>query len=125
MIMEANQELQRAYLLLDHGEWDLAVEACERAGRLAPDHWLPETLKGSILSARGDLQLATRILKRAADRHPDCAYPRLQLAESLLLSGSMTQGRRQLMKAREAEDISEYQELLRLLSDVFVDERGR
>ncbi len=120
--MDANQELQRAYLLLDHGEWDRAMAACERAGVLAPDHWLPETLKGSILSARGQLQLATRVLKRAADRHPTRAYPRLQLAESLLLSGSIAQGRRQLSKAREADDIGEYKELLNLLSDVFVDE---
>ncbi len=122
MIMQANQELQRAYLLLDYGEWDRAMAACERAGVLAPDHWLPETLKGAILAAKGDLQLATRVLKRAADRHPNRAYPRLQLAESLLLSGSLIQGRRHLKKAGEAEDIGEFESLFALLNNVFIDE---
>lgn len=120
--MDAIQELKRAYLLLDYGEWDHALAACDRACELAPSHWLPDTLRGSILCAKGDVSDGLKALKRVSDRHPNRAYPRLQLAEALFLSGSLAQAKRHLAKAENADDIDEYSELLGLLRKAFIDE---
>ena len=123
--MNANQEFKRAYLLMDYERWDDALQACANAASLAPDHWLPDTLRGSILCAQGELPQAVKALKAVADRHPNRAYPRLQLAEALLLSGSYAQARRHLQEAEAAEDVAEYGELLGLMRAAFIDELSR
>lgn len=109
--MDASTHLKRAYLLLDFGEWDPALQACEQARQTAPNHWLPDTLKGAILAARGDLQDAVKVLKRVVERHPDHAYPRIQLAEVTFLLGARPSAERHLVRAQTASDFEEYREL--------------
>lgn len=118
----AQTHLKQAYLHLDFGEWDEALEACELAAEGAGDHFLPETLKGAILSARGDFKEAIKLLRSVSKRHSDCALPQIYLAEALFLSGASPQGKRQLEQAFSRPDASEYQEMLTLLESAFIDD---
>ncbi|RDV38395.1 hypothetical protein DV096_06135 [Bradymonadaceae bacterium TMQ3] len=83
----AHQELQRAYLLITYGHCTEALEACERAAELLPDHPLPLTLKGGILIASGQLPLAIRTLQQVKRTHRDDILASIYMAEACFLAG--------------------------------------
>ncbi|TXD41768.1 hypothetical protein FRC96_03470 [Lujinxingia vulgaris] len=83
----AHQELQRAYLLITYGHCAEALEACERAAVLLPDHPLPLTLKGGILIASGQLPRAIRTLQQVQRTHRGDILASIYMAEACFLAG--------------------------------------
>jgi len=119
----AQTHLKLAYLHLDYGEWDEALTACELAAEEAEDHFLPNTLKGAILTARGEFKDAIKLLRNVARKHSDRALPQIYLAEALFLSGAKPQGQRQLEQASARHDAAEYHDMLTLLESAFIDDQ--
>lgn len=117
----AQHQLKCAYLFLDQEAWEDALQACELAKESAPEHFLPDTLKGAILTAKGDFKEAIKVLRVAAKRHPENALPQIYLAEALLLSGAKPQGLRQLEQAQSRQDAHIHTEVMGLLHEAFVD----
>ncbi|MFW5965900.1 MAG: tetratricopeptide repeat protein [Persicimonas sp.] len=116
---QARDELRRAYLLVGFGKFDEAIEACERASKLAPDHHLPVTLEGSFLLASGRMQEALAKLRAATRSHPDRALPWIYFAEACFLSGRHRQGGRALDTARQTAQSDEHRRLIDQLDELW------
>ena len=70
--------MQRGSLAMDHGDWDGAQAAFERAAAIFPDFWATEFQLASVLGLKGDLPHATALLTRIAQRdHVPDAYDAL------------------------------------------------
>ena len=114
----AQLELKRAYVQLGFGQFDEAMASCDRAAELVGEHYLPDTLRGAILSASGRHADALAELKRVRKRYPSQALPHLYFAEACYLSGRERQGERALedadgceMSEHEAEFSSQLRQL--------------
>jgi predicted Zn-dependent protease len=101
-------ELKRAYLHVSFGQYDQAIEACDRAAAAAPEHHLPATLRGSFEMAAGRVRDALGTLRPVTRRHPDEPLPKIYFAEACFLAGRHRQGLRALKQAeaicQEAQD---------------------
>ncbi len=102
--MLAQQHLQRAYLLLDYGELDEALAACERAADVAPDHPMPHALAGSFLTSFGRPRDALKPLRRALRLAPDNPFALLTFAETNLALGRTAAANRALSKVAPNDD---------------------
>ena len=73
----AQVELKRAYLLVEYGEIDDALQACDAAAQLAASVSTPTVLKGAILTGIGRHKEALALLRQATRRWPDalCEAP--------------------------------------------------
>lgn len=108
----ARRDLRRAYLLVNFGHLEPAIEACRRADRrIDGNHPLPKTLEGNFQVARGEIRKALGTLRSVTRAHPEAALPRIHFAEACLLAGRERQATRAMEKARELDD-GEHGELL-------------
>ncbi|MFP4600479.1 MAG: tetratricopeptide repeat protein [Persicimonas sp.] len=99
--LAAQEELKRAYMQVSFGQFDQAIESCERAARHLPDHHLPAALKGSFELAAGRVREALGTLRQATRRWNDQPLPWLYFAEACFLGGRRRQGLRALDKAEK------------------------
>jgi predicted Zn-dependent protease len=117
----AQLELKRAYVQLGFGQFDEALDSCERAGELLGDHYLPDTLRGAVLSARGRHKEAVAVLKKVTRRHEGRALPHLYFAEACFLSGREQQARRALDAAEACERTQQETQMLAQLRELWDD----
>lgn len=89
---EAQQELQRAHLLMSYGHFEKALDACDRAESLLGDDPLPGAIKGSVLLAAGKVKPAMVALNRHYNRHKESFLTGLYLAEACFLSRRSRRG---------------------------------
>lgn len=108
----AQQALKLAYLLFEQGESDQALEACDVAIDVAPDHATPVAIKGSMMMNLGDHRSALKILQKACKRWPQAALPQVYFAECCFLLERTRQGSKSLERARAAEDALEHKDLI-------------
>lgn len=99
--LAAQEELKRAYMQVSFGQFDQAIESCERAAQNLPDHHLPAALKGSFELAAGRVREALGTLRQATRRWNDQPLPWLYFAEACFLGGRRRQGLRALDKAEQ------------------------
>lgn len=97
-MISADQALRSAYLYLSYGQYQEAIEACELAASLAPEHPLAPTLKGSFEMAVGRISDALGTLRRVTRRHPDHPLALLYFAEACFLAGRTSAAQRTLSK---------------------------
>jgi predicted Zn-dependent protease len=117
-LAQAQQELQRAYLLLSYADTEAARAACARARAHAPDHPMPVLLDGSILIAAGQLRDALALLRRATQRWPNEPLAHIYLAEANLLLGRRDAGLKCLATA-QALDAQAHATLIESLRELF------
>lgn len=118
-VEQAKIELKRAYVQLGFGQFDEALQSCSAAGDVLDDHYLPQTLRGAILSASGRHKEALKTLKDLRLRHPERALPHLYFAEACLLSGRRQQGERALDAATQCEKSSQERQMLEHLRQLW------
>ncbi len=117
--VSARDELRRAYMHVSFGQYDEAIAACERAAKVAPDHYLPPTLQGSFELACGRVRDALGTLRGVTRRHGDEPLPQIYFAEACLLSGRRRQGERALDKAERLADSEEVEQLVDELRQIW------
>jgi predicted Zn-dependent protease len=97
----ARTELKRAYLCVSFGQFEQAIEACDRAADAAPRHHLPATLRGSFQMSAGRVRDALATLRSVTRAHPDQPLPKVYFAEACFMAGRRRQGERALEQAEE------------------------
>ena len=117
-IEDAQQELKKAYLRMEEGQVERAIELCESASTLAPESPLPPTLAASFYLAIGDHTTALKRLRAVLRRWPTFALAHAYVAEVHLLNGRRKPGWDALEKA-EANDDGALNEHLALLRSTF------
>lgn len=93
--INSQQWLKLAYVLVDRGHFQEAMNACERAADGAEGQQaeiLAHTLRGAILTASGRPVEAMRELMGLHRRHGDAIVVALYLAEACFLAGRHRRG---------------------------------
>ena len=113
---EARQWLKRAYLLLERGQLEEALSACETAADSAVDPVVPRSVQGAILTAGGRPVEAMRMLMQVHRRNRDAILPALYLAEACFLAGRQRRGWK-VLDSIDAQTLEEspFQDLARQL----------
>ena len=97
---QAQLELKRAYLMIEHGQWEEAFASCELAAKLAPHSPTPRLLYGHFLASAGRPREALAELRQVTRRWPDLALGHLYFAEACFMAGRKDQGLKALGAAR-------------------------
>lgn len=87
--------LKWAYLILEEGRFEEALQACDQAAAVATEEQeqlLARALGGAIYSAQGRPQEALRVLMGLHRRHQRSAPVALYLAEACFLAGRHRRG---------------------------------
>ncbi len=108
----AQVELKRAYLLVEYGEIDDALKACDAAAQLAASVSTPTVLKGAILTGIGRHKEALALLRQATRRWPDAPLTHLHFAEACYFAGRERQARQALDEAQRADSDGEHATLI-------------
>lgn len=114
----ARQLLKKAYVWMNFGYYERAMEACERAAQHAEDSQVAEALQGAVLTASGRPLEAMRLLMKVHRRDRDAILPALYLAEACFFAGRMRRGFKVLdgLDEQRLAD-SPYQEFARQLRE--------
>lgn len=88
----AEQLLKKAYVWLNFGYYQRAMQTCELAAERADDPLVARTLQGAILTASGRPLEAMRNLMRLHRRNRDAILTALYLAEACFLAGRPRRG---------------------------------
>lgn len=96
--------LKRAYLLLEHGELELARKCIAQSCERYPEQPLPHALQGAVEIAAGDLDRALKLLRQVSRKWPEHPAPQLYLAEAFLLSQKLGQARRKVSLLQDKLD---------------------
>ena len=113
----AQQGLKLAYVLMEQGDKEAAIEACDAAIEAAPGHPTPAAVKGALLMGAGALEEAWQWLSKARRVHAGSALVEVYFAEVCFMMGRASQGKRALKKARRAPDVGAYQGMVDALEE--------
>jgi len=97
----AGAELGRAMVLLEMGEGDAALEACEDAVRYAPEEATPAVVRALVWQALGREREALSELRRITRRWPESALGHIHFAEACFLGGRARAGWRAMERAQQ------------------------
>lgn len=108
----AQQELKRAYLMIEQGDFDQALSCCESAAKLADQSPLARILQANILASTGNLKEALGQLRQITKRWPAEPLGHLHFAEVCFFMNRMPQAQKALVAARALELDEEQVEFL-------------
>lgn len=120
----AQLELKRAYLMVEQGDLEQALERCALARQLAPQQPLPQILEANILSAKGAHKEALALLRQVTKRWPDEALGHIHFAEVCFMMGRTSQAQRSLEQARAKALKPDEVALLETLSSFWLNHLG-
>mgnify|MGYP001804196871 CR=1 FL=1 len=110
--------LKKAYLLLEQGDIQDAMDCAEEAITLAPNHPTPYLVHANILCAVGFVQESMTRLQRARKKWPQSTLAHLYFAEACILLSRIPQAKRALHKAQRSDKNQEHREYCNTLSSL-------
>ena len=116
----ARQLLKKAYVWMNFGYYQRAMQVCEYAAERADDPFVARTLHGAILTASGRALEGMRMLMKLHRRRRDAILTALYLAEACFLAGRPRRGFKTLDSIdRQALEDSPFEPFARQLRETW------